>query len=408
MVVYEKFKAEILSDLRKVKKLDGVLLNLHGAMVAEGYDDVEGDLIQAVREIVGSNIPIGVELDLHCHLSNTMVENADLLISYKEFPHTDIVERAIELFRLMADLIIGEINPCISVYDCRMVGLFPTTTEPLKTFVQKIRSIEGKQDVLSISVGYGYPWGDVPYAGTKLWVITDGRPAEGAILAKLLGEELFSIRKNLIPSYLRIKEGLKKALSVDVTPIVVADVSDNTGAGAPGDSTFVLQAMLEWRIENSVLAYVYDPIAVKLAMTAGEGAIINLRIGGKMGISSGCPVDLKTKVLKIKRNVSQKMGEMESPIGDVAVIGAKGLEIVLITERAQPLSATLLQSLGVRLRQKKLIVLKSAHHFYDSFGKLAKEVVYVAGPGAVVPNYRNIKYKHMDSNKWPIVENPFI
>jgi len=122
--VYEGFRDEILTDLRRAGPVDAVLLNLHGAMVADGYDDCEGDLLAAVREIVGPRVPVGAELDPHCHVTELMVAEATALVLYKEFPHTDFAERAADLFALVADAAAGRTRPHMSLWDCRMIGSY--------------------------------------------------------------------------------------------------------------------------------------------------------------------------------------------------------------------------------------------------------------------------------------------
>ncbi|MBZ0290367.1 MAG: M81 family metallopeptidase, partial [Anaerolineae bacterium] len=248
--VYEKFRDEILAELRQAVPVDAVLLDLHGAMVADGYDDCEGDLIAAVRQIVGPDVPVGVELDLHCHITDKMVSNATAIITYKEYPHTDFADRAVELFNLIADTVEGKVKPTMGVFDCRMIGLFYPTQEPMKSYVAKMKALEGKDGVLSVSLAHCFPWGDVPDLGAKTLVVTDNNPGQAAQLAEQLGRELYAMRDTVYPRYLGIDAALDEALAVGKSPVVLADVSDNSGGGAPGDSTFVLKRLLERKIEN--------------------------------------------------------------------------------------------------------------------------------------------------------------
>lgn len=409
--VYEAFRDEILGDLRRAMPVDMVLLGLHGAMVADGYDDCEGDLIAAIRGIVGPGVPIGAELDPHCHLTQTMVENATALVCYKEYPHTDIAERAEDLFRLIADAAEGKTRPRMSVFDCRMIGVYHTTREPMRSYVAHLKELEGRDGVLSISVAHCFPWGDVPELGTKVLVITDDRPDEGAALAEELGRRLFDLRHRLWPEYLSIEEGLNRALAVEGSPVVIADVSDNAGGGAPGDSTFILKALLDRGIEGAALACVWDPIAVSIAMDAGEGAQLDLRVGGKLGPASGDPLDLSATVTRVARGVTQLFGEGAArgdlPLGDAVAIRANGIDIVLNTIRTQALSPDCFTKLGIDLQQRRLLVVKSSQHFYAAFAPMAAEVLYVAAPGAIIPNLTEIPYRRIDRHKWPFVENPF-
>src|SRR6185312_3904944 len=141
---YETLRDEILGQLRAAMPVNAVILGLHGAMVAHGYDDCEGDLLASVRAIVGRETIIGAELDPHCHMTDAKVANADILICFKEFPHTDFAERAEELVTLCLAAARRKIRPVMSVYDCRMIASFPTSREPMRSFVDKIKSLEGR------------------------------------------------------------------------------------------------------------------------------------------------------------------------------------------------------------------------------------------------------------------------
>ena len=155
-IVYVSMRDEILADLT-THQPDIFLISMHGAMVAEGYDDCEGDMMQRARAILGPERVIGLELDPHNHLTPAMLENATLIINYKEYPHTDAPERARELFALAVDTAIGKIRPVMRAYDCRMIGMVPTLLEPAKSFVQSMKDQEGKDGVLSVSLTHSFP-----------------------------------------------------------------------------------------------------------------------------------------------------------------------------------------------------------------------------------------------------------
>jgi len=409
---YEAFREEILNDLRAAMPVDLVLLDLHGAMVADGYDDCEGDLIQHVREVVGEKVPIGVELDLHCHISQTMIEQANAIITYKEYPHTDFADRAVELFSIIGDAAEGKIKPHIAMFDCKMVALYYPTQEPTRSFVNKLKSLEGKDGVLSVSLGHGFPWGDVPDLGTKVLVVTDDNPKKGAQLASELGREFFEMRDQVLPKYYSINDAAAKMLTIPKSPIVMADVSDNSGGGAPGDSTFILKALLEHGFKNAAIGCIWDPIAAGVAIDAGEGARLDLRIGGKMGPTSGDPIDLTVTVGKIALNAVQHFGYAEAqqqvPLGDSVAVSANGIDIVLISSRTQTFSPEVFTNVGIDPLKKRLLVVKSTQHFYAGFAPIASEVIYVAAPGTVIPDFKNIPYQRAGRLRWPMVENPFM
>jgi microcystin degradation protein MlrC len=404
--VYETYRDEILADLQSSMPVDAVLLNLHGAMVADGCDDCEGDLLGRVRKIVGPKIPIGAELDLHCHLTQKMVEQADVLVTFKEYPHTDFAERAEELFSIITDTLGGRVRPRMSLHDCGMFGVFHTTTEPMSGFVDRMAELEGRDGVLSVSLAHGFPWGDVPDMGTRTLVVTDDREREGAALARSLGDALFGMRERLSPEYLSIDEALDHGVGHPSGPVVLGDVSDNSGGGAPNDSTFILRRMLERGIENAAVACIWDPVAVTVAAEAGEGATLELRLGGKMGTMSGDPLDVKATVTRISSDGIQYCGEGAGratfALGEAAALRVEGIEVVVNSLRVQTFSPEAFTSMGVEPTDKQILVVKSMQHFHAGFAPIAADIRYVAAPGATLPRFDQLPYRRINCGMWPL------
>ena len=400
---YETLRDELLGDLRAALPVDMVLLGLHGAMVADGYDDCEGDLLRRVRAMVGPDVVIGAELDPHNHLTDAMVSNADLLISFKEYPHTDILERGLELVDLCVAKREGKIKPVAAVVDCEMAVTIHTSRQPARGFVDRIQNLEGKDGVLSISVTHGFAWGDVPGMGTKMLVYTDGDAAQAQALARQLADELIAMREALTVSFPSIDASLDAALAFDGGPVVLSDGADNPGGGAPGDSTFVLRRMVERGIRNAAIGPIWDPVAVRIAFDAGTGARLMLRIGGKIGPASGDPIDLECTVKALKTEMVMT-GLAGTPVqmGDCALVEAAGIEIVLITLRNQAMGTDVFTQLGCDLTAKKIIVVKSSQHFYASFSKVARHVIYVGAPGAMALDLSTLPYRNIRRPKWPM------
>lgn len=400
---YEELRDELLEDLRRVLPVDMVLLSLHGAMVADGYDDCEGDILARVRDMVGPQAIVGAELDLHCHLSPTMVEKADVLVLFKEYPHTDIVERAEELVDLCLAKYEKRIQPVAAVVDCDMIVPMHTTRDPGLSFVRRIKSLEGKDSILSISVAHGFATGDVPDMGTKVLVYSDGKPEAAQRLARQLADELIAMREQLMVPYRSIDEALDEALALDGGPVVLADRPDNPGSGAPGDSTFVLRRMLDRGIRNAALGPLWDPGAVRIAFDAKPGATLAMRLGGKIGPLSGDPVDVVCTVKAIQPDLLMtSLTGAPARMGDAALVDAQGIEIVLTTRRNQAMDTDLFTRMGCDLSTKKVVVVKSAQHFHASFAKVAREIIYVGGKGVASPDWKTLPYKHIKRPKWPL------
>ncbi len=403
--VYESLREEVLRDLRAAMPVDAVFLNMHGAMVAEGYDDCEGDLASHVRAIVGPDVPIGVELDLHCHVSQNLIDATNAVVLYKEYPHIDIGERADELFTIIADTLAGKVKPHMTLHDCGMIGVFHTSRDPMKSYVAHMKALEGKDGVLSVSLTHSFPWGDVPDLGVRTLVITDNKPELGAKVAADLAERIWAIRKEAQPPYLSMDEALDRAVAHPTGPVVLADVSDNAGGGAPNDSTFLLHRILERGISNAAIGCIWDPIAVSLAMEAGEGTTFDIRVGGKMGPMSGPPADLTVRVGKIARGATQRFGEGVGKLGDaVALHGPNGVDVVVISHRTQTFSPEVFSNTGIDPTSKQILVVKSMQHFYAGFAPIAAEILYVASPGALVPDFKQLPYRKARRDLWPLVE----
>lgn len=407
-LVYEEYRQCILDDLKAALPVDAVALVLHGAMVAQGYDDCEGDLIERVREIVGPNVPIGVELDLHCHYTTRMHDNADIIIAYKEYPHTDGIDRLRELYAHLMRQAAGEIRPTTAVVDCKMIGLWHTTREPMISFVKRMQEVEGRDGVLSVSLGHGFPWGDVPESGAKLWVITDNDAVKAEALAQQLFEEFRDMRALTYDPPLTIAAALAEASAAAQGPVVLADVGDNAGGGAMSDSTFVLRAMLDAGIRNAAIGSFWDIGAVSICQSAGVGAEITLRIGGKCGPMSGDPVDVPVTVKAIVENHSQTGLGARRPLGTgVWVRTVGGIDIALNTQRSQVMSRECFENLGISLGDKQMIVVKSSQHFHADFSSIAKKVLYMGTPGSTSQAFAEMTFTKRDNHFWPRVENPW-
>jgi microcystin degradation protein MlrC len=408
--VYEGFREEILADLRQAQP-DVVLLALHGAMVADGYDDCEGDLLAAVRDVVGPDVPIGVELDLHCHLTEAMLRAATVLLTYKEYPHIDIALRAEELFTLIADAAEGRTRPVMAVYDCRMVGMFRPTAQPLRDFVDHMISQEGRDGILSLSLGHGFPWADVADVGARVIAVADGDEDRAIAAARHYGEAFFAMRKDLTPACLTVDAALEVALDLCAEkpgkPVVIADVADNPGGGAAADSTFFLQAVRARGLTGVMLGYLWDPVAVRFCSEAGLGAELDLRIGGKCGPASGAPVDMRVTVMGLADDVVQRFGEAPVSLGPAAWVRGKGIDLILCTLRTQTFHPEAMAALGLDPASLGIIVVKSMQHFHAGFAPIASAVLYATSPGALTQDFAAIPYSKRPGRFWPRDEDPF-
>jgi microcystin degradation protein MlrC len=407
--VYERIRDAILADLQAALPVDIVLLNLHGAMVAEGYDDCEGDILARVRTLVGPRTAVGAELDLHCHTTQAMFGNATCLIAYKEYPHTDMAARAAELYRICSAAARGEVRPVTGVFDCRMINMWPTQSEPMKGFVARMQRLEGTDGVLSVSFGHGFPWGDVPDVGAKVWVVTDGDLPKAETLAAELGRAIWQMRDRTPIAALTVDAAIDRAVAAPSGPVVIADMTDNPGGGAPGDNTAILRRLVERGVGDAALGYLWDPIAVDICRSAGVGAHFELRVGGKAGRISGDPIDLEVTITAIADDLYQTgLGGSRTSLGKgVAVRAAPGIDIALVSERCQVFSPDGFTRLGIEPVKKRLVAVKSSNHFSAGFAPIAAEFLYVAAPTAMPSDFAAIPYCKFNRPYWPRVTDPF-
>src|SRR3954466_15485842 len=399
---YERMRDEILDELKAALPVDGAVFNLHGAMVAHGYDDCEGDFLARVRKLVGPKAVVGVELDPHCHLTIKRCTAADVIVLFKEYPHTDFAERGEEMVDLTLRTIRGEIMPVKSVYDCRVIQSFPTSIQPMRGLVDKIMALEGKNRVLSVSIAHCFYYGDVPECGARILVLPDDAKPHGDRLAEEIGRELIALRESAAPPGYSVDGAIDFALAQSAGPVVIADTTDNAGGGAPSDNTTFLHRLIARGVQGAAVAPIWDPIAVRLAFDAGEGAKLPFRFGGKTALASGPPVDADVEIIRCVTNAHQTFAGAVVPLGDVASIRAGGVEAVLISTRAQAMGSDLFSNFGIDPTQRKILVVKSNQHFYASFSKIAAHVIYAEGDGPLPRDHRTLPWRKIQRPIWPL------
>ena len=413
MFAYESLRDEILDDLERAMPVDAVLLNLHGAMIADQYLDAEGDLLRCIRERLGPDVPLLAELDLHGHQTQQKLDAADVLIYYKEYPHIDAVKRCRELFAIAVRMLEEGLQPTMAMHDCQMLGIYPTTREPMISFVKRMQALEQQPGVLSVSLAHGFPWGDTPEVGTRVVVVTDNDPTLAQQSADELGEWVWDNREALLAPFVTPAEAVAQTLQAPPgeAPFVIADTADNTGIGAAGDSTFLLQALIDRGVGGYAISPLWDPGSVELAFEAGLGARLPMRIGGKLGPASGAPVDTMVTVMGLKRDARQRFGG--APLGDMAWLrigdaedDAGAIDVVCNTHRVQAFHPDCFAEVGLDPLKVKSLVVKSTQHFHAGFGAIARDVLYAATEGTGSMDFAQLPHEHVDAPLWPKVANP--
>jgi microcystin degradation protein MlrC len=408
---YESLRDEILDQLQAALPVDIVLLGLHGAMVARGYDDCEGDLMARARALAGPDCILGAELDMHCHLTTQMVDAADAIVAFKEFPHTDFLDRAEDLLELCLRAARQQVKPVSAVFDCRGIASFMTSREPGRSFVDRIKAMEGHDSILSISVAHGFQAADVADVGTKVLVIADGDAAKATALAKALGLEILRWGPaDAMPKHYKPDEGIEAALALaqDGRPVVLGDRWDNPGGGVAGDSSVMVEALLRRPEVKAAIGAMWDPVAVSLCRAAGVGAEIPLRFAGKAAPSSGRPIDANVLVTGTTNDLVVPFAQSWVSLGAAAAIRIGNLDIVLASTRAQTFSPPVFTALGIDLAAKQVVVVKSSNHFYAAFAPIAASILYLNSGGPYPPDASKIPYTKIRRPFSPLDANPWL
>ncbi len=404
---YEEMRDTLLDDLRRCNEVNAVFLMLHGAMVAEKCLDCEGDTLSRVRQVVGPHVPVLAVLDPHAHLTDPMVESADVLAFMKEYPHTDGPECVDDLFRIARDMMQGIARPVAAVTDCRIVGLWPTQDQPIRGFTDRLRGLEGRNGILSVSFVHGFPWGDTPDTGSKILVYANNDRGAAQRLADCLAGEVWAMREVSQPRLASVSDALDIVAAADSGPIVLADVADNAGGGAAADSSFILRAVLERGLTSVAFALFYDPTLVNLCHQAGIGARIQSRVGGKLGPFSGEPVDIDGTVMGLATDATQlAFGTTRDRMGNTAWIQVRGVDVIVSSVRTQCFDPMAFSHLGLDPTQRKALVVKSINHFQTGFEPIAKRIVAVGTPGALNMEFARLPYQKFSKPYWPMVDQP--
>ena len=411
---WDRLRESVLASLRTAVErgaVDAVMLVLHGAMMAHGVDDCEGELLTRVRALVGPAVPVGVLLDLHGNLTPAMLASGALLIACKEYPHTDYPERAIELVTLLHAMREDGLAPRALMRPVPVLGLFGTTEGPMRALVDSLAVLEQRPGMLSISLMHGFAWSDA--AATSAAVLVFYRPGhdlDAAAIARQVGAELFALRACGAAALMPLADAIDAALAHPWSgrPVVLADGADNPGGGAAGDSTFILRALIERRAQGAVidaaLGMLWDPQAVQIAVDAGIGATIALRIGGKVGPHSGDPVDVLATVTAVRDDARQHGlgGEFTEPLGCAVVLHVDGIDIVLNTIRQQVFSPECFTQLGIDLAARRLVVVKSTRHFRAHFDAIAARTLFCDTPGILGSDLARLPFRHIGRPIWPL------
>lgn len=383
---YRALKQELLDRLATALPVDAVALDLHGAGVVDGLDDLEGDLTTAVRTQVGREVPIVVTHDLHGHITAQEAAAVDAMFGVHHYPHDDMYERGREAVEAIPDILGRRCRPVVHVE--RLPMLVPTTTTYSGVGAEVLelcQRLEKRPGILDVTFMHGFPYTDNPHVGCQVVAIADGDPALAAGVAREAAEAIWQLRERFLVCYPPPAEALSAALAADGEPIVINETSDNPGGGAPGDGTHLLRAVLAARPERTVFCGLTDPAAVQAAHRAGVGATLALSLGGKTDDRHGEPIDCQAYVKALTDGsivLEAPMGRgWHLSLGPTALLVVDGVEVILFSRAMQTIDRTPLVLHGIDPTRRKVVALKSSQHFRSGFTEIAAGVVSTDSPG---------------------------
>jgi len=414
---YDDLAARLLDRLREAMPVQGVLLALHGAMVAEGEEDCEGDLLRRVRALVGPTCPIVGVLDMHGNLSPAMVAAADVLVAYDQNPHLDTFARGLEAADILRRLLAEGLRPTSAwVRLPLLLSALTTWTEkpPLRPVHERAQVLERRARVVNVSVFGGYAYADTPFSGMSVLVTTDGDHGLARTLAQELAEIAWAQREAATYKGVPVAEAVRRAVQAPRGPVILADVGDNVGGGAPGDGTILLRALLVAGAQGAVVTLA-DPEAVACAWRAGAGATVETFVGGKCDRWHGEPVWIRGEVERLSDGRYTSGGTdhfaslygREVHMGRCAVLQCAGVRLLLAERKTPPGDLAQLRSQGIKPEAQGIIVVKSAVAFRGAYEPIASEIIEVDTPGLCSADLGRFPYRRLTRPIFPLDEGPY-
>ena len=400
---FERIAGMICEDLKKALPVDAVYLCLHGAMVVETYEDGEGELLERVRKIVGPDIPVVASLDLHSNTTQKMMDNADVLIAYRTYPHVDMANTG----KMTAEHLDGLLKGSGATYKAFRQAPFIipinfqcTYMEPSKTIYKMVEDAE-TGDVASVSFTPGFPAADIWDCGPA--VMAYGTTQEAAdraadkIIGEVIGREGDWSDKFYDPTG-AVAYAIRKGNQA-TKPIVIADTQDNPGTGGDGDTTGFLHALVAQNAQEAALALMCDPAAAAAAHKAGVGAEITINLGNISKVAGDKPFRGTFLVEKLSDGNVVGTGPMyggaRMKLGPMACLKIGGVRVAVSSRKVQAADQALFRAVGIEPSRQKILVLKSSVHFRADFQPIAEEVIVGIAPGPFVADTRALPWKKL-------------
>lgn len=410
--VHDDLKGRLIRHLKAAGEVDGVLLHLHGAMLSENANDAEGDICRAVREVIGPDIPLFVELDLHGNITAEHCNVINGIFCYETNPHIDAYERGLDAARCLADYFNGDVSlPRVYISKPPMLPAtinMRTAEGPMQKLMERAAEWEAGPGIIKVGVFGGFPFADFDQAGTSM-TVTATDPESGRKAADDMGRFAWSIRQEFLKTIPPVPEAVEQALQLveqgGEGPVVLADVADNPGGGGSGDTTELLRELIR-RGAKGAAACIWDPETVKQARAVGIGGEATFQIGGKADPAYGAPLEVTgtVRVLSDGHFIGRGPVVRGRPVacGPTALIDVNGLQLVVMSIRHAANDQGYFRVVGIQPEHEPLLVIKSRGHFRADFEPISRTIIEVDAPGAANPNLDRFTFNHVRRPIWPL------
>ena len=406
---FEKLATMLISHLKTIPNLDGLLLALHGAMVTESYPDGDGEVLQRMRDSLGESFPIVVTLDHHANVSQQMVDKSTALVIYKTNPHIDQRERGIQAGQLLMRILKEGVTPTQELAKPSMILniLYQNTSaEPMASITKYAEQIENDPKILVANVAAGYPYADVWEIGPSSVVVTDNDSQLAHIEANRLSNMMWNIHGELKLNLPDAAIAVQQAIHSIEHPVILVEMGDNIGGGSPGDSTIILAELIRQNAPGFVVV-LCDPDSVETCVQKGLESEVSLNVGGKTDDLHGEPVSIQGKVRLIHdghfiETKPRHGGQKYHNQGITAVVQMEDSFIVMTSRRQTPFSLQQLLSLGIDPKMMRMIVVKAAIAYRAAYEPIAGKIIEVDTPGLTAVNPLHFSYRNVRRPLFPL------
>ncbi|HIG43814.1 MAG: M81 family metallopeptidase [bacterium] len=405
---YLSMKQEILDGIEEQSPVDGVFLDLHGAGVVNGIEDLEGDLASSIRKLVGEAVPICASFDLHGNITQIMADALDGVFACHQYPHIDMHLRAAEAVQLIVDMLKDNFRPVLHVESVPM--LMPTTTTFLgsgKEMLESILAEEDAVDIIDVSWFHGFPYTDIEHVGTHICVTSKGNRESAGDLSRKIARRLWDFRENFRALSLSSDEAVARAQASIDRPVIINETSDNCGGGSPGDGTHLLRSMLDAKLENACFGFIVDASVAEQAHKSGVGTSIDISLGAKYDNLHGTPLELNVyvKALHDGRLTMRAMGKgSQINYGKLARLQVNDMDIIVASHRSQTFDPEPFLAVGIDVTRMDYVALKSSNHFRAGFSELAGTIITADPPGLTTHHIEVFPRSNSREPLWPIDE----